>query len=101
VFYCPHGPDEGCRCRKPEPGLFEQISDRFGFGLKDVPTVGDSVRDLIAGVAVGCQPHLVLTGKSAGLRGRTLPETLPAGTQVHIDLAGFVDALLEQEADVS
>jgi len=101
VFYCPHGPDEGCHCRKPEAGLFEQISDRFGFGLKDVPAVGDSVRDLIAGVATGCQPHLVLTGKSAGLRGRTLPETLPAGTQVHEDLAGFVETLLEQENDVS
>jgi D-glycero-D-manno-heptose 1,7-bisphosphate phosphatase len=101
VFYCPHGPDEGCRCRKPEPGLFEQISDRFGFGLKDVPTVGDSVRDLIAGVAAGCQPHLVLTGKSAGLRGRTLPATLPAGTQVHEDLASFVETLLGHDADVS
>src|SRR5690242_6220051 len=29
VFYCPHAPEEGCRCRKPAPGLFEQIGERF------------------------------------------------------------------------
>lgn len=28
IFFCPHGPDDGCRCRKPLPGLFEEIADR-------------------------------------------------------------------------
>ena len=46
VFYCPHGPEEGCTCRKPLPGLFEQIRDRYGIELKGVPTVGDSLRDI-------------------------------------------------------
>ena len=94
VFYCPHAPGEGCHCRKPETGLFEQISDRYGFGLKNVPTVGDSARDLIAGAAMGCEPHLVLTGKGAAYRGRALPEAFPAGTQVHENLSAFVDFLL-------
>mgnify|MGYP000712854505 CR=1 FL=1 len=65
VFYCPHAPDEGCHCRKPEPGLFEQIGERYGVDLKGVPVVGDSARDLIAGCMLGCEPHLVLTGKAA------------------------------------
>ncbi|MBP6494625.1 MAG: D-glycero-beta-D-manno-heptose 1,7-bisphosphate 7-phosphatase, partial [Rhodoferax sp.] len=34
IFYCPHAPDEGCHCRKPEPGLFEQIADRYGIDLR-------------------------------------------------------------------
>ena len=30
IFYCPHAPDEACTCRKPAPGLLEQICDRYG-----------------------------------------------------------------------
>ena len=77
VFYCPHAPDEGCRCRKPEPGLFEQIGERYGVDLADVPAVGDTPRDLEAGAAVGCEPHLVLTGKGAAYRDRHAARGLP------------------------
>ncbi len=98
VFYCPHGPEEKCRCRKPEPGLFEQISERYGFGLKGVPSVGDTARDALAGVAVGCEPHLVLTGKGAAFKGKALPDNFPVGTLVHADLPAFVEFLLEREA---
>jgi D-glycero-D-manno-heptose 1,7-bisphosphate phosphatase len=98
VFYCPHSPDESCTCRKPLPGLFEQIGARFGVPLKGVPTVGDSVRDLVAGVAAGCEPHLVLTGKSSAFQGGGQPEGLPEGTHLHADLAAFVEFVLERSA---
>jgi D-glycero-D-manno-heptose 1,7-bisphosphate phosphatase len=98
VFYCPHSPDEGCLCRKPSPGLFEQIGERFGVELKGTPVVGDGLRDLQAGVAAGCEPHLVLTGKGAAFRGRPLPETYPAATVVHEDLAAFADWLIARQA---
>ena len=98
VFYCPHTPDEGCRCRKPQPGLFEQIADRFGIELKGVPVVGDGVRDLQAGVAAGCEPHLVLTGKGAALRGQPLPPEFPPGTRVHEDIGAFADWLIARHA---
>lgn len=98
IFYCPHAPDEKCRCRKPEPGLFEQIGERYGMDLTGVPTAGDTARDLMAGAAVGCIPHLVLTGKGAAYKGRSLPETFPKDTRVHADLAAFVDFVLAQEA---
>jgi D-glycero-D-manno-heptose 1,7-bisphosphate phosphatase len=94
VFYCPHSPDEGCQCRKPMPGLFEQIGERFGIDLKNTPVVGDTSRDLIAGVAVGCIPHLVLTGKAESLRGQPLPLDYPPNTMVHQDLAAFADWLV-------
>jgi D-glycero-D-manno-heptose 1,7-bisphosphate phosphatase len=94
VFYCPHGPEEACRCRKPEPGLFEQIAERYGVDLKDVPAVGDSQRDLVAAVSAGCEPHLVLTGKAAALQGRVLPEGYPAHTVVHRDLGAFAEYLV-------
>ena len=99
VFYCPHSPDEGCECRKPKPGLFLQIGDRYGIDLKGVPTCGDSLRDLQAGAAAGCEPHLLLTGMGAACRGvDPLPSEYPANTVVHTDLAAFVDFLLAREA---
>ena len=97
IFYCPHSPEEKCNCRKPLPGLFEQIGERYGVDLKQVPTVGDNLRDLQAGVAAGCEPHLVLTGKGAQHRGQALPPDYPAGTWIHEDLAAFVRFILERE----
>lgn len=97
VFYCPHTPGDGCQCRKPATGLLEQIAERYSISLKGVPVVGDSARDLVAGVAVGCEPHLVLTGKGAAYQGSSLPDTFPPQTQVHVDLAAFVDHLLARE----
>ncbi|WP_138516875.1 D-glycero-beta-D-manno-heptose 1,7-bisphosphate 7-phosphatase [Rhodoferax bucti] len=94
IFYCPHAPDDNCHCRKPEPGLFEQIGERFGIDLKGTPCTGDSLRDLIAGAAVGCEPHLVLTGKALSLRGKPLPDNYPPGTHVHEDLMAFADYLV-------
>lgn len=97
IFYCPHAPDQACRCRKPQPGLFEQIGERYGIDLKGVPTVGDSARDIIAGAAVGCEPHLVLTGKGEALRGQPLPDNFPAGTRVHENLLAFADYLVTRD----
>lgn len=101
VFYCPHAPDDACHCRKPASGLFEQIGERYGIQLKGVPAVGDSARDLVAAAAVGCEPHLVLTGKGEEYRGVTLPDTFPAQTHVHADLAAFVEYLLAREEEVN
>lgn len=97
IFYCPHAPDDACRCRKPAPGLFEQIGERYALDLRGVPAVGDSSRDLVAAVAAGCAPHLVLTGKAATLRGRVLPEDYPNQTTVHADLAAFAEYLVDQD----
>ena len=94
VFYCPHASEENCRCRKPASGLFEQIGERYNVELRTVPSVGDSLRDLLAGAAVGCEPHLVLTGKGAQFKGRELPSTFPVTTRVHDDLMAFAEFLL-------
>ena len=94
VFYCPHAPEEACTCRKPAPGLFTQIAERYGVALTGMPAVGDSARDLVAAQALGCVPHVVLTGKAAGYRGQTLPSSYPAHAVVHDDLAAFADCLV-------
>jgi D-glycero-D-manno-heptose 1,7-bisphosphate phosphatase len=62
IFFCPHGPKEGCDCRKPKPGLFRQIAERYGVRLEGIPMIGDSERDLQAARAVRGRPILVKTG---------------------------------------
>lgn len=99
IFFCPHTAEDDCHCRKPKSGLFEQVGLRFGMSLRGVPTVGDSLRDLQAGAAVGCAPHLVLTGKSEAYRGLPPPEGLPPGTLVHRDLSAFADFILADDAE--
>lgn len=84
LFYCPHAAETNCNCRKPKPGMIEDIARRFGTDLDGVPNVGDSLRDLQAGVPLGALPILVRTGKGE----RTLAEgNLPEGTKVFADLA--------------
>lgn len=90
IFFCPHTADSTCDCRKPKPGMFLQIAERFNAEMKGVPVVGDSLRDLQAGVAVGCRPYLVLTGK--GSKTKSDPD-LPEGTQIFPDLAAVVAQL--------
>lgn len=92
IFFCPHTQDAGCSCRKPKPGLLEEIARRFGVSLEGVPMIGDSLRDLQAAAAVGAQPMLVLTGKGK----KTLKDgSMPEGTIVHADLAEAVQQLLK------
>lgn len=96
IFYCPHSPEEDCQCRKPLPGLFAQISERFGIDLKGVPAVGDSLRDVQAAQALGCELHAVRTGKGAQALAHGLPDNWPQGTIVHNDLAAFAQHLIER-----
>ena len=62
IVVCPHGPDDGCRCRKPAPGLLERLAKHYGRSLAGVPVIGDSPRDLEAAAAAGAMPILVRTG---------------------------------------
>ncbi len=87
LFFCPHTADSRCDCRKPKPGMFEEISRRFSVDLTGVPAVGDSLRDLQAAAAIGALPILVRTGKGK----KTLEAgSLPEGTLVFTDLADAV-----------
>ena len=81
IAFCPHGPDAGCACRKPAPGLLLSLGQRFGIPLHDVPVIGDSLRDLEAALSVGAKPILVRTGKGR-LTSAHLPSHLTGVTVV-------------------
>ncbi|RDB44648.1 D-glycero-beta-D-manno-heptose 1,7-bisphosphate 7-phosphatase [Halomonas sp. DQ26W] len=94
IAYCPHGPDDGCDCRKPRPGLLEEIRQTLKLNtLAGSWMVGDSLRDLQAGEAMGCRPVLVRTGK--GRRTEAKGSGL-AQAFIFDDLTAFTDWLLSQ-----
>ncbi len=91
IFYCPHTADIDCHCRKPKPGMLEDIAARYNVNLKGVPVVGDSLRDLESAVKVGAQPILVLSGKGSKTRSAG---GLPENTLIYPDLAAAVVTLV-------
>lgn len=60
-FFCPHLPIEDCHCRKPNPGMLEQIQQKYAVDLTDVFFIGDKLTDVQAARASGCKPLLILT----------------------------------------
>lgn len=100
IAFCPHGPDDGCDCRKPKPGMYLQIAEALHCSLDNVPVIGDSLRDLQAAHAVNAKPILVRTGKGE----RTLASRIAKGERldgipVYNDLSAAVAALLASDFD--
>ena len=62
IKFCPHHPDDHCKCRKPEPGLLLELAEVHELDLSEGVYVGDSLKDLRAAEAAGCTAVLVLTG---------------------------------------
>lgn len=97
IFYCPHGPDDGCDCRKPKAGLIDQIIAQFNTDVTDAPLVGDSLRDLQCGVLRGCKPVLVKTGKGARTLAKGFPDELD-NVSIYASLLDFTRHFLAQES---
>jgi len=91
IFFCPHRPEDNCGCRKPQPGLYQEVTERLKVNLSGVYSVGDTERDIIVARLVSARPVLVRTGKGK----RTLKKS-KALTDVPVfeDLAAFTDNLL-------
>jgi D-glycero-D-manno-heptose 1,7-bisphosphate phosphatase len=99
IFICPHTPEDACQCRKPLPGLYTEIGERYGIDLRGVPAVGDTYIDLQAAAGAGCEPHLVRSGKSAALSDDEIAFMVAQvpGAMVHADLGAFADFLIERD----
>ena len=93
IFFCPHHPDEHCLCRKPQPGLLDQIQTHSGISMRGMPFVGDSLKDLQAALAINARPILVRTGNGRKTEARLGELTSPV--EVFDDLLQFAN---QQEA---
>jgi D-glycero-D-manno-heptose 1,7-bisphosphate phosphatase len=94
ILFCPHKPDDQCDCRKPKPGLYQEIAGRNKIALEGVPVIGDSLRDIEAALAVHARPILVRTGNGARTE-RDHAATL-RGIEIYDDLASTVDNLISE-----
>jgi D-glycero-D-manno-heptose 1,7-bisphosphate phosphatase len=90
VWFCPHAPEDGCRCRKPQPGLLQQAARVLGLDLSRSYFIGDAESDVEAARAAGCRPVLVRTGRGQEQL-RLLQETSSEGLHVAEDLADAVN----------
>jgi len=97
IFFCPHHPDDNCKCRKPRPGLLHDIGRRLHTSLEGVKAIGDSLRDIQAASAAGASPILVRTGRGSVTEANKKGLN---GVPVYDDLATAVDALLGEQATV-
>jgi D-glycero-D-manno-heptose 1,7-bisphosphate phosphatase len=100
VFICPHVSEDRCNCRKPLPGLMQQVAERYGVDdLSEVPMACDTARDVQAASAAGCEAHIVRTGRAAGLSDDQLAAwTAGMGpVPVHADLAALAHFVLHRE----
>jgi len=94
IAYCPHHPDDQCQCRKPQPGLVQQIEKNLNTSAEGAWFVGDSLKDLQAAKRAGCKPSLVLTGNGEQtFLSLEAYETLQS-TPVFVNLNAFADSLL-------
>lgn len=97
IFYCPHDSHDGCDCRKPRTGLLDAIEAHLGADLRGAHMVGDSLKDIQAARAKGCQPVLVRTGKGTQTETTTLlwPH-YGENTLIFDNLAAFAQFLLKK-----
>ena len=63
IYICPHGPDDNCQCRKPNPGMLTDFAKEYNRSLTDIYFIGDKLADIQAALAAGANPILVKTGK--------------------------------------
>ena len=103
IYFCPHGPNDNCDCRKPLTGLYRQLLDDLNqhrerpiTSFNNVPSIGDSIRDLQAAKTAGAVPVLVKTGK--GLKSKASLDNNPVQGLENIpcfeSLADYVNHLL-------
>ena len=108
MLLCPHSPEEGCACRKPQTGMWDALRERHGLHAEHTAMIGDKHDDVRFGRAAGLRTVLVLTGKGrdhAATLGLPLPDAgfwtpnaPPPPDRPHAvaaDLAAAVDFLLK------
>lgn len=59
IFYCPHNWDDGCFCRKPNPGMLFEAQKKYSLNLSGCYLIGDDERDIAAGEVAGCICRMV------------------------------------------
>ena len=97
ILFCPHSPDDHCDCRKPKPGMLKKLISLYDIAAYETWMVGDSLKDIQAGLSAGCKTALVKTGK--GIRTlKVIEEKEPQlkNTPLFNNLKEFSEQLLSE-----
>lgn len=89
IYFCPHGPNDVCDCRKPKDGLFRRFAVDYSADLSQIFAVGDSFRDLQAAESSGAKPVLVKTGKGENTLNKHSELNCPVFDNLY-DAANFI-----------
>jgi heptosyltransferase-2 len=65
IYYCPHHPDDGCMCRKPQIGMIDRAVADLGIDLSRAYLVGDKAHDVELARRAGTRSILVTTGPNS------------------------------------
>lgn len=84
IYFCPHLPEQGCNCRKPQPEMIERAARDLGFDPRDAFLVGDKECDVELGRRIGATTLLVQTGYGQ--------QTLSAGAKADYTVQGLAEA---------
>ena len=96
IFFCPHTPEQGCTCRKPQPGMINEAKNIYNITLADSVMVGDSAKDIECAQNAGCgKTVLVKTGNYSNAVS-TLSGKHISPTHITKDLYHAVSWIIEQ-----
>jgi heptosyltransferase-2 len=94
IYFCPHHPDDGCGCRKPNRGMIDQAVREWSVDIGRSYVIGDHVRDIELAKRVGTRSVLVTTGVVSSHEAERLKESEAAPDWVASSLAEAVDWLM-------
>lgn len=97
-FFCPHMPHEGCQCRKPAPGLLQQIATRYGAEPHEVWVIGQEASHIQAGLAFGA--HVLCLQLDAQAQAALAPVAALAHDGVYSSWQAVAEALAPEALSV-
>ncbi len=101
IYFCPHHPDDGCDCRKPNRGMVDQAVRERGVNLDRSYLIGDHIRDIELAKRIGARSVLVTTGVVPTLEAERLKASGAAPDGIASSLAEAADWLLSDASKLS
>jgi heptosyltransferase-2 len=101
IYFCPHHPDDGCDCRKPNRGMIDQAVREWGMNLDRSYLIGDHIRDIELAKRIGARSVLMTTGVMSPQEAERLKASEPAPDWIASSLAGAADWLLTDASKLS
>lgn len=78
IYFCPHHPEDGCKCRKPNSGMIDQATEDFAIDLRGSYVIGDAPSDIELAHTIGCKSVLIRDVSLQSIDGNLRPTCVAA-----------------------